>query len=301
LVKLIGDSWPGTQGRYAFTVPCQQRVNGEMCQGRFEIDSLRQFLDEGDRTIRCQVCRTRQDIVDLLFGFEDEEPREQLARIEGKLDEGFDTVQTEIVGLESRLANYAMAIMRGMANEAKDGPRLFDIRPVSGNWRRIFEERFHLRLWCEAEGCQHPVFEKDGGTYEFKASREWVSQLAPYATFIAGVLKTLVPMITPSVDVLFGHKTIENLGISDHLTLMKGLTDRLSDEMKIAEPVRPQQGVLSESERSGLLALHALLRTLDPQHAKLGLIRVPTYTGDFLWLCKTHYDLGQPRIPDVIQ
>lgn len=34
--------------------------------------------------------------------------------------------------------------------------------------------------------------------------------------------------------------------------------------------------------------------------AKLGLYRVSTYTGDFRWLCKHHYDAWQPNIPDVI-
>jgi internalin A len=53
-------------------------------------------------------------------------------------------------------------------------------------------------------------------------------------------------------------------------------------------------------ERSGLLALHAILRDKDPHHEKLGLLRVPTYTGDYLWLCRKHYDESQSKIPDEI-
>jgi internalin A len=300
LSKLISDNWPGMQGRYSFSVPCQHRTGNEMCRGRFDIDALRQFLEEGDKKIPCQVCRTRQNIVELLFGFEDEEPREQLARIEGQLKLGFDTLQQQVGELESRLANSVMAIMRAMANEAKEGPRLFDIAPVSGNWRRLFEERHRLRLWCEAEGCQHPVLEAGKGAYEFNTTRAWVRQVAPYATFVAGVLKTLVPMVAPAVDIRFGHGTIENLGLSDRLDFMKELTSLFPDEVKIADSRHLRQEVLSEDERSGLLALHALLRELDPQHARLGLRRVPTYTGDFLWLCQTHYELSQPKIPDII-
>ena len=59
-------------------------------------------------------------------------------------------------------------------------------------------------------------------------------------------------------------------------------------------------GYLSEPERSGILALHQLIREQDPTHAKLGLHRVTTYTGDYRWLCKHHYDAWQPNIPDVI-
>lgn len=300
LSKLVSDNWPGMQSVYSFSVPCRHRGADGTCSGRFDIKALRTFLNDGDETIRCQSCLTKQEIVELLFGFEDEEPRQQLARIESKLEAGFDTIQKEVAGLESRLANYVMAIMRAMANEAKDGPRLFDIQPLSGNWRRLFEEKYRLRLWCEAESCQHPILDEGYGAYEITTTREWVRTIAPYANFIAGVMKTLVPMIAPSVNLIFGAKTIENLNLADHLELMKEATKTVEGELTIRDPQRLQQGVLSENERSGLLALHAMLREVDPQQSKMGLHRVPTYTGDFLWLCATHYNLSQPRIPDVI-
>jgi Leucine-rich repeat (LRR) protein len=301
LSKLVADNWPGMQSRYSFNVPCLERLASGMCPGRFDINALRAFLNEGDKTIRCQQCLKKQEILELLFGFEDEEPREQLARIERKLEAGFDQVEHELAGLQSRLANYVMTIMRAMANEAKDGPRLFDIAPLDGNWRRLFEKKYRLRLWCEAESCQHPVLEEGFGVYEVTSTREWVRQVAPYANFIAGVMKTLVPMLGPSVNLAFGAKTIENLNLTDNLELMKVATEGLEDKLEIKDPDRLERGVLSENERSGLLALHALLREVDPQQAKMGLHRVPTYTGDFLWLCATHYNLSQPRIPDVIQ
>jgi hypothetical protein len=33
----------------------------------------------------------------------------------------------------------------------------------------------------------------------------------------------------------------------------------------------------------------------------MGLRRVSTYTGDYLWLCKEHYEDFQPKIPDEIR
>jgi hypothetical protein len=47
--------------------------------------------------------------------------------------------------------------------------------------------------------------------------------------------------------------------------------------------------------------MHALLRELDPHHEKLGLTRVPTYTGDYRWLCRAHYRDWEPRIPDSME
>ena len=37
------------------------------------------------------------------------------------------------------------------------------------------------------------------------------------------------------------------------------------------------------------------------RQARLGLTRVPTYTGDYRWLCRTHYEQSQPKIPDKIE
>jgi len=43
------------------------------------------------------------------------------------------------------------------------------------------------------------------------------------------------------------------------------------------------------------------LREVDPNQERIGLYSIPTYTGDFTWVCKKHYDLLQSKIPDVIQ
>ena len=75
----------------------------------------------------------------------------------------------------------------------------------------------------------------------------------------------------------------------------------LEGEFAGAEPGRLKGGLLSEAERSGILALHSFLREADPHHQRLGLKRMPTYTGDYLWLCDTHYQAAQPKIPDRIE
>jgi Leucine-rich repeat (LRR) protein len=300
LGKLIRDNWPGLEGRYAFTVPCQEFVEGVQCSGRFRIEALQQFLQEGDATIRCQICFKRQDILSLLFGFQDIGAREQLARIEGKLDAGLTTLQDEIVGLESRVANYVMAVLRAIADEAKDGPRLFTLEPVSEKWYQLVRIRLRIRLWCEAEGCQHPVTEHGFGTYELTVNKQWIAQLAPYARFVVGVLRTLVPLVSPAINVVFGKDTTENWGIADQLELTKEVSGSLSGSFEQRPLEDARQGILTALERSGLLALHKMLRELDPTHAKLGLTRVPTATGDYVWLCRTHLELVRPRIPDVI-
>ena len=302
LQTLITDTWPGLEGRYHFAVPCPTEIDNRACMGRFEIGALRQFLEEGDTRYPCQFCRTRHNIVDLLYGFEDDTTREQLTRIETKVDRGFAEIQDNLAEWESRIANYTMGIMRAIANEAKAGPRLFTLEPIDGNWRRPFDQRYRLHLWCEAENCQHRVHQPNVGVYEFEAPRDWVIKVAPYANLVSRVLKTVLPLAAPAANLYFGQAIMDDWAIQKSLDAMKEATGTLiKEEFSVTEPGRLKDGLLTEAERSGILAIHAFLREEDPHHQRLGLKRMPTYTGDYLWLCETHYQAAQPKIPDRIE
>ena len=85
LQKLITDNWPGMAGRYQFTVPCSEPSAGQPCKERFLIHTLRQWMAEGDSTIRCQHCSKRHSIAELLFGFEERSVDEQLREISKNL------------------------------------------------------------------------------------------------------------------------------------------------------------------------------------------------------------------------
>ena len=300
LLKLITDNWPGLAGRYYFAVPCPERVNGRPCQGRFNIDALRHFLTDGDATIRCQACLKRQNIVELLYGFQVENIREQLARMETQLT----SMRQGMEGLPALLEHYVKILLRAMASEAKSGPRLFTVEPVSGNWRRITNARYRLHLLCEGGECPHKIDEEGKGVYEFEDTRGWVRQIAPYANRIAQMLKTVLPLAGPVAGKLIGAEGFDQLGIAANVAQMTGVIGTLLEgDLEIKEHTRLRQGqdILDDAERSGVLALHALLRELDPHHERLGLTRVETYTGDYLWLCRTHYEQSQSKIPDKIE
>jgi hypothetical protein len=291
LQKLITDNWPGMEGRYRFMVPCPTVIDGQPCKGRFNIQALRQFLIRGVREYPCQECFTPHSITELLMGFEERAIDVQLREINQRL-----------AGLDSRIANYFMAMMHAIADEAKNGPRLFTFRSREAGLspKQIFSRPIELQLWCEAEGCQHPIIEKDKGFYAIDQPREWVTQIAPYANFVLNVLATVAPIAAPAINTFFGVKTTEKWGIADQLSLASAIIGKLPAEVKTPDRALSPGKMLSEPERSGILALHRVLNELDPTHAKLGLHRVTTYTGDYRWLCKYHYDAWQPNIPDVI-
>jgi hypothetical protein len=155
-----------------------------------------------------------------------------------------------------------------------------------------------LQLWCEAEDCQHPLY--DHGLYKIEHPKEWVKQMANYAIFAFRLLNIVSPIATPAINTFFGSKTTETWGIDDRLKLAGAIIGKLPTKIETPDHRPPQRDMLNEVERSGILALHRFLNEVDPTGAKLGLHRVATYTGDYRWLCKKHYDAYQPNIPDVI-
>jgi|CXWL01.1.fsa_nt_gi GTPase SAR1 family protein len=302
LEKLINDNWRGLEGRYLFAVPCSEIIDGQPCRGRFPIHSLRKWLVEGDTTTRCQICSKKYSVAELLFGFEERRYDMQWDEIRQEMKVGFDGIHGHIDGLESRIANYFMATMRAIADEAKNGPRLFTFRSREAGLspKQLFARPISLQLWCEAEGCQHPIIEDGKGLYPIDQPQEWVIKIAPYANFALDILKTVAPIAAPAINTFFGAKTTETLKIADQLSFASAILSKLPDEIKTPDRPLLQRGMVSEPERSGILALHRLLNELDPTQDRLGLHRVATYTGDYRWLCKNHYDAWQPNIPDVI-
>jgi hypothetical protein len=122
-------------------------------------------------------------------------------------------------------------------------------------------------------------------------------QIAPYANTVSKSLKTVAPDRRSRHQHFLRSPRPPNYGASPTiLSLASAILGKLPDEIKTPD----KRGMVSEPERSGILALHRLLNELDPTQDKLGLHRVATYTGDYRWLCKRHYDAYQPNIPDVI-
>ncbi len=169
LEKLITDNWPGLKDRYRFMVPCPEVIGGQPCKGRFNINALRQFLAEGDTTVRCQDCSCKLSIAELLLGFEERTVDVQLREIKEQLAQA----REQIAGLDSRIANYFWAMMRAIADEARDGPRLFTFRAPDVNLpvKELFSRPIELRLWCEHEGHPHPLIGSDKGYYAWNGPR----------------------------------------------------------------------------------------------------------------------------------
>jgi internalin A len=305
LQTMITETWPGLEGRYTFRVPCQNKVNGTACTGSFSIDALISYYEDGDDTTRCEVCRDKQRIEELLFNIRNDTLEAQISELNERIDKGFADTRQDIAQLSTELSsqfeNVITILLRGMANEARNGPRLFTLEPTDGNWHRPFKARYRLRLHCEMDGCQHPVIEHGVGSYDVDVTREWVATVLPYVNFVSSVLRTALPLLGPAIDTTFGAGTLDKSGWKDHLELAKESTDAFLPEFKAQQPEVAGKGGQSDTDRSAIMALHSILREIDPSHQRLGLRRVTLYTGDYRWLCPTHYAHYESKIPDVIE
>ncbi len=305
LKKLIKDNWPGLEGHYRFTIPCPTiHEDGKHCKGRFQVKALREFMAKGVPAFPCQDCFQIHSISDMLMGFAVHSPEIQLQEINQKLntlDSKADLQLQATREIQSRITNYFVATMRAITNEAKSGPRLFNLRSrdTSLPWEHLISRPMEVHLWCEHDSQPHPVVETGKGIYELDKPHDFVVKIAPTAKFILGMLKLFSPMTVPSINI-FGNAAFTKTW-EDEFNLGNAIIGKLPDEIKASKHKLEPGQILDEVERSGILALHQLIREQDPTHAKLGLHRVTTYTGDFRWLCKHHYEAWQPNIPDVIE
>ena len=128
-------------------------------------------------------------------------------------------IKEQLAGMDSRIANYFMATLRAIADEGKNGPRLFTFRTreTGFSFKPLIARPLALQLWCEAEGCQHPVIDTGKGLYPVDIQHEWVKQVAPYASFALKVLATVAPIAAPSINTFFGPDTTKTWKIADQL------------------------------------------------------------------------------------
>ena len=86
------------------------------------------------------------------------------------------------------------ALIAGLTDEAKEGPRLFSIVPVnrsSFNPRQWTSTKFELTLWCEHSRQPLPLIngaDSKQGVYEIELTRDWFKKAAPFLKYVTGAL-----------------------------------------------------------------------------------------------------------------
>jgi internalin A len=289
---LIRQRWPGLS--YEFWIPCSRPVGeNEGCQGLFEYSDLVRAREVTKRTLECRKCFQDIDVSQLLTGFEAPQApiEQQLVEVQRLLSNG--------VALQSETSEVVRRLLRAVAAETPECPRLFSIEPMQSKWSDIGMLRMKLRLWCEHPGCEHSV----GQPMEFKKSKDWFRKVAPYLDVVARTLRLVVPLAGPAVEIALSDSDAKL--VAPELKEMEkvcayflaGQLDAGFDGSKTHEGFTRAQG-------SALREFQVLLLEVDKSKTWGGLRRVQASTGDYLWVCPEHYaqyDPGLPRLPYLVR
>ncbi len=299
---LITRRWPGLD--YQLLIPCPtRRTDGIACPGQFKLASLLRFREHGKTGVDCEECVENHDIAELLTGFAlpPVPLQPELERLHSQLSK----VESGVERLERYAADTADSmrrVLKAVASEITDCPRLFTLTPeqrTSGKRLMVHENHYRLVLWCEHPGQWHPWAP---ATYSLHQPKDWLVRVRPYATLVFKTLKLVVPIATAVAGV---EMTEDQFRRAEHqLELMKTLVEKLPDQLveerqELESRESPSQ--LTAAEGAALRALRVLLFEQDDRRAFGDLRRVQAPSGDFLWVCTTHYpkyDPGLPEIPD---
>ena len=302
LEKLIGERWPGLN--YQFSVPCPS----EGCTGRFALPALYKAWERERAVVDCRSdCLEEIPVARLLTGFQ---------------PDGIPFDSSKVEEQRGRALDEIRLLQKQPTLEAREAPRFFSIVPATV---KHCVNRFHVTLWCEMPGYQHPVspIGKGGpGDYTIQVPRGRLSAIAVYATVTARLLKIVSQgqgeaFEAPTAD--YPDELLDQLEAS--LEVFRELADEGARGLETLEEIRdetrkPAEGWSNDqgerkhdlgvalrrimaTEGAAVRWLHQVLEEED-KTASWGLLRrVQDSGGELLWLCPTHYPLFEPGLPEL--
>jgi Leucine-rich repeat (LRR) protein len=294
--------------------PCGMKAPGT---GLYEVQRLIESKRRGRLEYPCPVCQEWQNIdcllrnataarsaplEELLADFA--AVKAQLVRARKQLIEQrgeglwrFARLDMNTQRVLSKVDDAFTALIRGMADEAKEGPRLFSFEPVNHsafNPKGWMKQKFRLTLWCEHSRLPLPVLNKrepERGVYEFEVTREWFVQAAPFLKVLTGTLSLVLPIASSATKIVLedaAYKAIEDtldFGKECADAVLKGSEKviewaderdkpKLEPALASDRPVRADGAVLRH--------LQVWLKEKDPGFG--GLVRVQNKRQEFLWV-----------------
>jgi len=305
---LVESFWEGL--RCEVMVPCVEPCGkNEPGTGLFDVQKLIESKRKSRPEYPCPVCNQWQDIdhllrnapaarpvsiEELLAGFTEMQRelvvvRKQLVRQGGR----FDQLDVGVRRILSQVDDGFTGLMRAFTDEAKEGPRLFSMRPVDPGFLgkpKWISQKFQLVLWCEHSQLPLFVLNKKGdkrGIYELDLPREWVVKAAPYLKALTAMLSLVLPVASSATKLVLDDAVYNN--IEDQLKFGKDCFDSmLKGSEKVGEwlgkddSVDLPHGPMMRAEGASLRELHALLKAKDPGFG--GLVRVMNKRQEFLWV-----------------
>ncbi len=290
---LIDDFWEGLNCHVM--VPCLE----DGCKGLFEVGKLIENKQRGRFEQPCPICNEWQNISDLLHNapaagqpISLSDLQIEFATIKDKLDD----VHVDTRRVLSRVDKAYDDLIRVFVDEAKEGPRLFSIRPAEfetmDKWKKLATYKLRVQLWCEHS--QLPLFIlNDGdtrGQYDLEMPREWVLKSAPWLNALNTTLGLVLPSVMSGFKLEFSADKYEtfnqqlSLGKEAFAAIAKvgGNLGSWATDADAPDLPSGQHGQMQRAEGAMLREFHSFLKEEDPGFG--GLIRVMNKRDEFLWV-----------------
>jgi len=190
----------------------------------------------------------------------------------------------------SQVEDAFRGVMLTIADEGKDGPRLFNLEPVDHtvfNPNGWVKKKFRITLWCEHTRLPLPLLnghDKEG-VYEFDVTRDWFAAAAPFLKLLIGTLSLVLPVAASTTKLItdeaiykgFGKqldfgKTCADAMLSATAKTTEWFTEK--DGPEYAGFIRAHEGVLREFQ--------TWLKKEDPSFGDLR--KVLNKQKEFLWV-----------------
>jgi hypothetical protein len=297
LEDLINSRWPGL--KYEFLVPCT-RLHGEplgRCGGMYKLGNLMRFRERGISEIDCIECGRKNDISEMLTGFGLAMPATEIAiRV---MSSQLEEVHRDLQRLHADSALSLRRVLRAIARDVSDCPRLFTVRKVEPRGRERLKPHeiiFEFTLWCEYPDQWHP----SSAIYRIPKARGWFAKIAPYASLVFKTLKGLAPIgsaILGVTDPNTAKDAEARLKLMDEI--LKTTPTQYSVGAHGGHSFSPQDSLMP-SEGESLRIFRHLMLMVDPARAFGDLRLVPSVEdGQMLWVCTRHYKLLDPGLPTL--
>jgi hypothetical protein len=293
--------------------PCGKQRPG---YGSFEVQKLVAFRQQGMLTFPCIVsgCNQLQDIDMLLRNASSMRPpaveqllaiglerllekldhiRNQLNQNESAAAERFRALDANDRRLMSQVEDAVSGLLQAYADEAKEGPRLFSLYPISPKFfdrPKWLSAKFRLTLWCEHSRLPLPSLNGEGdrrGVYDLQIPKEWFLRAAPLLRFIGTTLSLALPVASSATKLLLddaSYKGIEeklDLGQKSLETVIKG-GGSIGNWLGRADVNDISSESPSQARGAVLRELYVFLKKKDPGFG--GLVRVRNKREEFLWV-----------------
>jgi internalin A len=305
---LVESFWEGL--RCDVMVSC---LNPQACAGLFEVGKLIENKKRGRPEQPCPVCNEWQGIDSLLLNAPAARPlpsgetlasksvldklghlREILISQGDKMMGRFDNLDAGQRELLSKAEASFSGLMRAFTDEAKEGPRLFSMRPADPKWherpKQLVSQKFRILLWCEHSQLPLFVLNKEGdkrGIYELDLPYEWVVKAAPYLKALTATLSLILPVASSTTKLLMDetqYKDIEKqlaFGKDAFDSVLKS-GDKVVDWVNKSDTPNLPHGAMQRAEGALLRELQSFLKEKDPGFG--GLVRVMNKRQEFLWV-----------------